>query len=95
MMSQRIILLTEEDLKNIVKDTIEKFYDKIYQQRNELHLIPAKEEIIDRKELCHRLDITEPTVIRLEKKKKIPVMRLGSTIRYNWKAVVKQLEKNG
>ncbi len=94
-MSGKFILLTEEDLKNLLQETIETFYEKIYQDRNGLGLLPAQEEIIGRKELCERLDITEPTVIRWEKKKRIPVIRIGSVIRYNWNAVIKSLEKNG
>ncbi|HSZ87365.1 MAG TPA: hypothetical protein VK787_15135 [Puia sp.] len=93
-MAQRIIVVSEDELRLIVKETVEAFYDKIYQNRNEMQLIPAKEEIINRKELSKRLDITEPTIIRWERKKKIPVMRIGSAIRYNWKAVIKSLEKN-
>jgi transcriptional regulator with XRE-family HTH domain len=34
-----------------------------------MQLVPAKEEIINRKELAERLDITEPTIIRWERKK--------------------------
>ena len=48
-------------------------------------------EIINRDELCKRLDITEPTCIRWEKKGKIPSMRIGSAIRYDWFAVVEAL----
>ena len=56
--------------------------------------IPQK-EIIDRKELCKRLAITEPTAIRWEKKKKIPCFRIGSSVRYNWQTVMETLEKKG
>jgi transcriptional regulator with XRE-family HTH domain len=52
-----------------VKETVAEFYDKIYQNRHEMQLVPAKEEIINRKELAERLDITEPTIIRWERKK--------------------------
>jgi len=52
----------------------------------------ASIEIINRDELCRRLGITEPTVIRYEKKKKIPAIRIGSSVRYNWPAVVSALE---
>ena len=51
-------------------------------------------EIIDRKELCKRLAITEPTAIRWERKGKIPYFRIGSNIRYNWQSVINTLEKN-
>ena len=93
-MAQRIIVVSEDELRLIVKETVEAFYDKIYQNRNEMQLVPAKEEIIDRKELAERLNITTPTIIRWERKKKIPVMRIGGAIRYNWKSVVKALDKN-
>jgi hypothetical protein len=94
-MSGKFVLLKEEDLKDILNETFENFYENIYQNRHGLGLFPAKEEIIDRKELGERLNITEPTNIRWEKKKKIPVMKIGSAVRYNWRAVIKSLEKNG
>jgi hypothetical protein len=49
-------------------------------------------EIIDRAELCRRLSITEPTVILYEKKGKIPSLRVGSAVRYNYGAVLKAIE---
>lgn len=52
-------------------------------------------EIIDREELCKRLNITEPTALRMEKKGTIPALRIGSIVRYNWFAVVSSLEKKG
>jgi hypothetical protein len=75
-----------------VKETVAGFYDRIYHNRHELQLVPAKEEIIDRKELLKRLNISEPTIIRWEKMKRIPVIRIGSSVRYNWKALIKRLE---
>lgn len=50
-------------------------------------------EIIDRPELLKRLAITEPTAIRWGQKGKIPEIRIGSNIRYNWPEVVASLEK--
>lgn len=51
-------------------------------------------DIIDGQELCKRLDISEPTLIRWRQKGKIPSFRIGASIRYNWPAVVAHLEKN-
>lgn len=51
-------------------------------------------EIIDRVELRKRLDITEPTAIRWEKKGRIPSFRIGSSVRYNWPKVVASLESH-
>jgi len=53
----------------------------------------APAEIIDRKELCKRLEITEPTVIRWENKGTIPCFHIGSSVRYNWVSVVAALER--
>lgn len=52
-------------------------------------------EIINRAELCKRLDITEPTAIRWEKRGKIPAIHIGSAIRYNWQTVIDALENKG
>ncbi|MCW3118661.1 MAG: hypothetical protein JWM28_2743 [Chitinophagaceae bacterium] len=49
-------------------------------------------EIIDRTELCKRLAVAPPTLLRWERAKKIPVIRFGSNVRYNWYAVIKHLE---
>ncbi|MBO9683589.1 MAG: hypothetical protein J7502_13120 [Flavisolibacter sp.] len=49
-------------------------------------------EIIDRPELMKRLRLTEPTIIRYEKKKVIPRIEIGSAVRYNWPAVIAALE---
>ncbi|MBA2500046.1 MAG: hypothetical protein H0V30_10000 [Chitinophagaceae bacterium] len=50
-------------------------------------------EIIDRPELLKRLAITEPTAITWGRRGKIPEIRIGSAVRYNWFEVVKALEK--
>ena len=51
-------------------------------------------EVIDRPELLKRLGITEPTAIAMGKKGKIPEMRIGTNVRYNWPAVVAALENS-
>jgi hypothetical protein len=53
---------------------------------------PLKYDIIDRLELCRRLNITQPTCIKFEKSGLIPALRIGETIRYNWPQVIQQLE---
>ena len=55
-------------------------------------LSPPASEIINREELCKRLNITEPTCIRWEKKGVLPCFRIGSSIRYNWPKVIEALE---
>ena len=56
--------------------------------------LPSQIEIIDRGELSKRLGVTPVTIIRLEKKKKIPSIRLGSSVRYNWPRVIEALENS-
>jgi hypothetical protein len=51
------------------------------------------DEIIDRKELCKRLAVSEPTAIRLGRRGDIPEIKLGDSIRYNWRTVVECLDK--
>ncbi len=50
-------------------------------------------EIINTETLCQRLNVSEPTIIRMRKKKKIPFMLIGSSVRYNYPDVVKALSK--
>jgi len=75
---------SEEELIELIESAI---------NRSPSHNTEIKSiEIIDRKELCNRLEITEPTVIRYEKKGKIPCFRIGSNVRYNWQTVITSLE---
>ena len=50
-------------------------------------------EVINEEELCKRLGITHPTAIRWRQRGKIPYLRIGSAIRYDWHKVVKALEQ--
>ena len=51
-----------------------------------------KVEIIDCRELCKRLNITEPTVIRWRAKGLIPFLNIGSAVRFNYLEVIEALE---
>ncbi|TAN14109.1 MAG: DNA-binding protein [Chitinophagaceae bacterium] len=50
---------------------------------------------ITRKELCRFLDVSEPTVIRWERRGKIPVMYIGGSVRYDKADVLAALKKKG
>ena len=82
-------------MSNQFNEIIEKLNDleSKFAESNTVVSVPAA-EIIDRAELCKRLSITEPTVIRWEKKSKIPCFRIGSCVRYNWQTVLDVLEKS-
>ncbi len=76
---------TEDELQTLIENAVSKFISP----RTETQ----QTEIIDRDELCKRLAITEPTAIRWEKKGKIPTLRIGSCVRYNWQLVIQSLSK--
>ncbi len=62
--------------------------EKLIAQRDE-----PTEEWIDRQTLCKRLDVSVPTIIRMEKKGTIPYSRKGMRAIYDWKKVTQALEK--
>lgn len=74
-----------EDIHNRLDDIYE-LINKIIQRE-----APLPPEIIDRKTLISRLDISEPTAIRWQQKGKIPYLKIGSAIRYDWIKVIQAL----
>lgn len=84
-----IIVTTPEALEALIEGTFEK---KISQLTALSTPTTSPPEIIDTKELIRRLNVTEPTIIRMRKKQILPFMQIGSAVRYNWHAVVKALE---
>jgi hypothetical protein len=84
---QELIITSKDQLQTLVIDAVNTCLD---------YRIPTIDkqpiEIINREELCKRLDIAEPTAIRWEKKGKIPSFRIGSNVRYNWPKVIESLE---
>ncbi len=75
---------------DVINEKLDRLESKFSETNTTTPIQPV--EIIDRNELCKRLDITEPTVIRWERKNKIPCFRIGSNVRYNWQNVINQLE---
>jgi len=84
MQAVTITQITPPELESLIENSLNKILNLKPQQ--------ATKEIIDRDELCKRLAITSPTVIRWEKKGKIPRLSIGTSIRYNWHAVIEALE---
>jgi excisionase family DNA binding protein len=85
--------LSFDDLPNAVSDILTQVREINQRIKDgEILPLPEQENPIDTKELCKRLAITEPTVIRWRKKGKIPYMTIGSSIRYDWNAVLTALQ---
>lgn len=76
--------------------SIENLLQELLAKMNCLSTIPPPKlvEIISQDELCKRLGISKPTVIRWVKKGKIPEFKIGNSIRYNWHSVIDALENN-
>jgi hypothetical protein len=84
---QELIITSRDQLHTLVIDAVNACLDYRSPSTSK-----QAAEIINRDELCKRLDITEPTAIRWEKKGKIPCFRIGSNVRYNWPKVIEALE---
>lgn len=80
-----VVQMTIEDLRGLIAAAVADAMPKTIQAA------PVA-EIIDRNELLKRLSISEPTIIRWEKKGKIPVLHIGTVVRYDYQAVLKALE---
>jgi predicted DNA-binding transcriptional regulator AlpA len=84
MQAVTITQITPPELESLIESSLSKILN--------LQPTQATKEIIDRKELCKRLALDEGTIIRYEKKGKIPRLSIGNSIRYNWPAVIEALE---
>lgn len=83
-----LISVSKSDLQTLITECVNSCLNH-NRKESDNHIA----EIIDRAELCKRLDISEPTVIRWEGKGKIPSLRVGDRVRYNWHKVLKALEQ--
>lgn len=81
-----------------IQNPYELILNELSQIRQEITFLKSPNcpptEVIDRKELQARLNVTEPTVITWGKKGKIPEMRIGNSVRYNWPDVVAALSNH-
>lgn len=69
--------------------TVTTLHEEIKQLRKEQ---TVNEPPIDSKELMKRLGISEPTLIRLRKRKEIPYLEVSGHYRYVWFDVLKALQ---
>jgi hypothetical protein len=57
--------------------------------------VAGNKKLITQKELCAHLGITEQTIIKVRKRKKLRSYLIGTSVRYNLEEVLSKLEKNG
>lgn len=83
MLSTTLIQCSLDDLRQLLGEVSHKGHSGAY---------PGI-EVIDRAELCKRLDISEQTAINWERRGKIPCFRIGGAVRYNYPKVIETLEE--
>ena len=83
------IISQESEIRAFIHEAIQEAVSNLKLEGKE----PA--EIIDSKELMRRLNISHPTLIRWKDKGKIPSIKFGGTVRFNYPEVLKSLEAKG
>lgn len=84
------IILSNYTLEQIGEYFLQLLADKGITSSNKAQEEP---EIIETMELCSRLSISRQTLIRWSKQRKIPTIRIGSSVRYNYQEVLTALSK--
>lgn len=85
------------DLLLISKSELEDLLNKKFEQY--LALKPEKIDqcahsgLISQAELARRLGVTVQTIIRYRRLKRIPFLRIGSSVKFNYEKVIVALEK--
>lgn len=69
--------------------TVTTLHEEIIQLRKQQ---PVNESPVDSKEIMKRLGISEPTLIRMRKRKEIPFLAVCGHYRYVWNDVLKALQ---
>lgn len=77
--------MTPEELSNLVSTSVRASLAEAG--------VPVPDEIIDQAELARRLGVTVKTI--RNHSRRIPSIRIGSAVRYNWSDVVKVWKKGG
>jgi excisionase family DNA binding protein len=82
-----VFVLTQEQLSEAVENAVLKAL-KAYGPNK------SQSTLIDRKELMKRLNVSEPTLIAWGQKGKVPEIRIGKSVRYDYEAVKEKLKVN-
>ena len=77
--------LTTPEIRQMFREELEKFSPQS-------PILQPKLEILTGEELCKKLGVTIQTLIRWRHKGKIPFLRIGSSIRYDFIKVLEAIE---
>ena len=84
---QDIIRILKIEIRKQVEDAVN---DKLSNHfNNEIE----NDEILSENQLCERLNISRTTISRYRKENKIPYLKVGNNIRYEYNKVLKALER--
>lgn len=83
---------TFEQLPAAIEQMREQIQDLIVEVKQLRNEQPVNDPPIDSKVLMQRLAISEPTLIRMRKRKEIPFLTVCGQYRYVWAEVVKALQ---
>ena len=83
-MEEIIRILTIEIRKQVENAVNEKLNNQLY---NEIE----DDEILSENQLCERLNLSRTTISRYRKENKIPYLKVGNNIRYEYNKVLKSI----
>jgi len=84
-----------DNILRILKIEIRKQVEDVINEKlsNHFNNEIENDEIISENQLCERLNISRTTISRYRKENKIPYLKVGNNIRYEYNKVLKALER--
>ena len=82
-----------EEIIRILTIEIRKQVEDIVNEKLSIHLYDEIEddEILSENQLCERLNLSRTTISRYRKENKIPYLKVGNNIRYEYNKVLKSI----
>ena len=84
-----------EEIIRILTIEIRKQVENAVNEKLSIHLNNEIEddEILSENQLCERLNLSRTTISRYRKENKIPYLKVGNNIRYEYNKVLKSIER--
>ena len=84
-----------EEIIRILTIEIRKQVEDIVNEKLSIHLNNEIEddEILSENQLCERLNLSRTTISRYRKENKIPYLKVGNNIRYEYNKVLKSIKR--
>ena len=84
-----------EEIIRILTIEIRKQVEDAVNEKLSIHLNNEIEddEILSENQLCERLNLSRTTISRYRKENKIPYLKVGNNIRYEYNKVLKSIER--